>query len=156
MLSTDEPGSARHSADERYISETLDSALCLALPGSSVESNRLYESLEGGCVPVVVARFGPGEEAVGTAPSYGAEASRAVLAAFAPLANVTGAPPPFVLVGHERELATALARLAESADELDALQARAVRWWEAAKAFYAQRMAHAVCPSAIRRGASSA
>ena len=28
-----------------------------------------------GCVPVVVLRFGPGEEAVGTVPAYGAEAS---------------------------------------------------------------------------------
>ena len=35
-------------ADTRYVDETLDSVLCLHLPGSSVESNRLYEQLEGG------------------------------------------------------------------------------------------------------------
>ena len=40
--------------DGEYVEGTLQSALCLQLPGSSVESNRLYEQLEGGCIPVVV------------------------------------------------------------------------------------------------------
>ena len=52
--------------DERYVRETLQSRLCLQLPGSSVESNRLYEQLEGGCIPVIVLEHGPGEEQVHT------------------------------------------------------------------------------------------
>ena len=136
-------------ADARYVEETLDSALCLHLPGSSVESNRLYEGLEGGCVPVVLLRFGPGEDAVGTRPSYGERAARAVRAALAPLANVTGAAPPFVVVEHERELAARLRVLASSAAALDGMQAEAAAWWERAKAYYADRMARAVCPAAL-------
>ena len=132
--------------DDDYVKATLETALCLQLPGSSVESNRLYEGLEGGCVPVVVTRFGPGEAAVGTTPSYGEAAAAAVLAALAPLANVTGAPPPFIVVQHERELPAALAPLsAHPGGGLDELQRRAREWWERAKRHYADRFAQAVC-----------
>lgn len=134
--------------DEAYVRGTLDAALCLALPGSSVESNRLYESLEGGCVPLVITSYGPGEEAVGTVPSEGDAARAAVTLAYAPLANVTGEPPPFVVVATAAELPAALAPLAESAEALDALQRRARDWWDAAKRHYARRFAAAVCPRA--------
>ena len=96
--------------DGEYVEGTLQSALCLQLPGSSVESNRLYEQLEGGCIPVVVLAFGPGEHAVGTAPLEGDEAVREVAAALSPLDAVDGgAPPPFVVVREPSELAAALA-----------------------------------------------
>ena len=130
-------------ADERYVHETLDSALCLSLPGSSVESNRLYEGLEGGCVPLIVESFGPGEAAVGTTPTYGESAVEAVRAAFASLANVTGMPPPFLVVKHAEELPAALAGLAASSDALDEMQRRSREWWSQAKAYYAGRFERA-------------
>ena len=111
-----------------------------------MESNRLYESLEGGCVPVVIAEYGPGEEAVGTAPSVGAEAVAATRAAFSPLGNVTGEPPPFVAVTYEHELPDALAPLLSSPEMLDALQARSLAWWRASKRHYAAAFEQVVCP----------
>ncbi|EOD09633.1 hypothetical protein EMIHUDRAFT_198189 [Emiliania huxleyi CCMP1516] len=133
-------------ADERYVNETLESRLCLQLPGSSVESNRLYEQLEGGCVPTIVEEWGPGEAAVGTTPTYGAAATADVRAAFAPLTLVTGTPPPFITVPRVSDLPTALAPLLASHDALDALQARVVEWWGRAKRHYADAMESAVCP----------
>jgi hypothetical protein len=134
-------------ADGEYVRQTLQSALCLQLPGSSVESNRLYESIEGGCVPLIVRRFGPGEAAVGTVPDSGEEGRALVVAAFAPLSNVSGGePPPFVVVDHEDELAEALKPYAASASALDALQARMLQWWVRAKRHYADALGHAVCP----------
>ncbi|KOO28450.1 hypothetical protein Ctob_001943 [Chrysochromulina tobinii] len=132
--------------DEAYVRATLDSALCLQLPGSSVESNRLYEGLEGGCIPVVVLRFGPGEAAVGTVPTYDADAIEAVNAAFAPLRNVTGEPPPFVFVTHESELSARLAALAWSAERLDEQQALTMAWWRDAKRYYARAFTRWACP----------
>ena len=132
--------------DEAYVRATLDSALCLQLPGSSVESNRLYEGLEGGCIPVVVLRFGPGEAAVGTVPTYDADAIEAVNAAFEPLRNVTGEPPPFVFVTHESELSARLAALAWSAERLDEQQALTMAWWRDAKRYYARAFTRWACP----------
>ena len=134
--------------DNDYIESTLDVALCLQLPGSSVESNRFYEGLEGGCIPIVVRRFGPGEEAVWTTPSYGKNASDAVKAALSPLDNVTGKPPPFIVVEREDELASVLGKLVSNNDggkALDALQAENRAWWQQAKAFYAAKFAGIVC-----------
>ena len=82
----------------------------------------------------------------------GPRAARAVRAALAPLANVTGGAPPFVVVEHERELAARLRLLASSAAALDGLQAEAAAWWERAKAHYADRVARAVCPAAAGEG----
>ena len=107
-----------------------------------------YEGLEGGCVPVVIQTFGPGEEAVGTIPTEGAEAVEAVTTAFAPLDDVTGAPPPFVVVREPAGLPAALRPLLLAADggaALDALQTSAREWWEQAKRHYASRFERAVC-----------
>ena len=138
-------GSACTDAD--YIDLTLSSALCLSLPGSSVESNRLYESLEAGCVPVIIRQFGPGEAAVGTVPEYGPRAAQLVATAFAPLHHVTGSEPPFVVVDHESQLPEALRPLLEDGGRLDALQAQALEWWTMAKRFYSRNLEQAACPA---------
>jgi hypothetical protein len=139
--------------DGEYVEGTLQSALCLQLPGSSVESNRLYEQLEGGCIPLVVLAFGPGEHAVGTAPLEGDEAVREVAAALSPLDAVDGgAPPPFVVVREPSELAAALAPFVGGVGgrALDAQQAKVVAWWARAKAFYAGAFEEVACPTLAR------
>lgn len=106
----------------------------------------MYESLEGGCVPLVVRRFGPGESAVGTTPLTGPEAEAIVSTALAPLRAVTGEAPPFVVVSHEAELPAALEALARSPEKLDELQRRALKWWARAKAHYAHAFQARICP----------
>jgi hypothetical protein len=144
--------SGRHScygsdcADAGYIGRMLQSAFCLHLPGSSVESNRLYEGLEGGCVPVIIRRFGPGEEAVGTTPDTGITGAVLTSAALLPLDNVTGTPPPFVVVDHETDLFSALEPFAVSSQSLDQLQQRARSWWHLAKQHYAHTFESRICP----------
>lgn len=98
-------------------------------------------------MPLVITRFGPGEAAVGTVPSYGIDAIEAVTAALGPLADVTGEPPPFVTVAHEDELPAALAQIATRAGELDELQRATMAWWEKAKRHYAARFERWVCPT---------
>eukprot|EP00310_Coccolithus_braarudii_P023348 CAMPEP_0183334630 /NCGR_PEP_ID=MMETSP0164_2-20130417/3182_1 /TAXON_ID=221442 /ORGANISM="Coccolithus pelagicus ssp braarudi, Strain PLY182g" /LENGTH=803 /DNA_ID=CAMNT_0025503811 /DNA_START=92 /DNA_END=2503 /DNA_ORIENTATION=- len=134
--------------NQRYVEETLQSVLCLHLPGSSVESNRLYEQLEGGCVPLVVEAFGPGEAEVGTIPLEGETAIQATRSAFAPLTYVTGEPPPWLTVSHARELANVLAPFMGDASAVDVLQRRNLRWWAAAKAHFAGAFRDAACPAA--------
>ena len=83
---------------------------------------------------------------MGTTPSNGHEAIASVTAALAPLDEVSGAPPPFVVVDHESELLEALRPLAESGQALDELQTKARSWWARAKQHYAERFEMAVCP----------
>lgn len=44
----------RSGYDQHYLHQLFSSAMCLQVPGQSIESFRLYESLEAGCIPVVV------------------------------------------------------------------------------------------------------
>ena len=102
----------------------------------------------GRCIPLIIEHFGPGEEAVGTKPTYGDAGAAATRAAFAPLADVSGAPPPFVVVPHVSELPSALGQIFADADALDALQSRVLEWWAKAKRHYAAAFEAAACPAA--------
>ena len=130
----------------------LGSATALHLPGSSPDSGRLWESLEAGAVPLVVEEFGPGEEAVGTACTYGDAAAVATRGALRPLvAAMGGAPLPFVVVRRAEELAPVLARLRADPDELDELQRRTREWWAAVKRHFGREMRASLCGAPARR-----
>lgn len=47
---------------EDYVNSMLSSRFCLAPPGSSFETFRLYEALQAGCVPVVLEQWSAGKE----------------------------------------------------------------------------------------------
>jgi hypothetical protein len=56
--------SAGFGAGERgdYVNSMLSSRFCLAPPGSSFETFRLYEALQAGCVPVMLEQWSAGKE----------------------------------------------------------------------------------------------
>jgi len=45
-----------------YVRLMMDSKFCLALPGTSLESFRLYEALQAGCIPVMLDQWTDGKQ----------------------------------------------------------------------------------------------
>lgn len=45
-----------------YVDSMFNSKFCLALPGSSLETFRLYEALQAGCIPIMLDKWTKGKE----------------------------------------------------------------------------------------------
>ncbi|CAJ1397780.1 unnamed protein product [Effrenium voratum] len=112
--------------DSEYVQRLTDSAMCLQIPGNSVECFRLYESLEAGCVPVVVRAWSSPN---GSDPLVKLQ--------------VDGQPPPFLYVDRPEDLPQVL-QLTPA--ELDLAQARAGAWWAKAKRRFREVFAHQLRP----------
>ena len=99
---------------EAYGAALRETSLCLQLPGVSAECYRLYESLEAGCVPVLVDELHP-------------------LSAVQHRGLLGGAAAPFLHARRADQLAAPLRRLAADPAALLALRAEVAAWWRGRK-----------------------
>ncbi len=108
-------GFGRGNATE-YARAMRDTRFCLQISGLSAECYRMYESLDAGCIPLLVDEFGlPGQ----TAAQY-----RFLLGGAASPRRA-----PFPRAEKPAGLRETLARLAADATALDALQLETGHWW---------------------------
>eukprot|EP00931_Biecheleriopsis_adriatica_P124538 TRINITY_DN99688_c0_g1_i1.p1 TRINITY_DN99688_c0_g1~~TRINITY_DN99688_c0_g1_i1.p1 ORF type:complete len:411 (+),score=54.24 TRINITY_DN99688_c0_g1_i1:20-1252(+) len=125
------------SKDDDHIDLLMASALCLMVPAASIETNRFYESLEAGCLPVFVARQGV------RGALYDSDMARFVLF---PLDRVTGQPPAYLRAWSAVQLPSLLNRTVEDPAAMDARQADLRSWWPKAQHHFRQRFEVKVCP----------
>ena len=119
-----------------YVRSLQQSAFCLNLPGTMSECFRFYESIESGCIPVVVNSF--------SAANY----RQANLEQFAPLLRLSGGPnAPFVWVETPSDLVH-LALLSQEAIAEKKLELRA--WWLDVKKKIVRHMRKDLCPAVPR------
>lgn len=114
----------RSGYDQHYIHQLFSSAMCLQVPGPSIESFRLYESLEAGCIPVVVRSWSQGGD---------------------PLVKlqVGGEALPFLYVQAPEDLPQVLKL---TGVQLDMLQAQCQAWWMRARQTFRARAVNALLP----------
>lgn len=114
----------RSSYDHHYVEQLFNSALCLQIPGPSIESYRLFESLEAGCIPVVVRSWGGEGEALAKL-------------------QVGDESLPFLYVQAPEDLRQVLQL---NGVQLDTLQAQSQEWWKSAKIHFRTRFAEILRP----------
>lgn len=115
----------RSGYDQHYLHQLFSSAMCLQVPGQSIESFRLYESLEAGCIPVVVRSWSQGGD---------------------PLVKlqVGGEALPFLYVQAPEDLPQVLQL---TGLQLDMLQAQCQAWWMRARQTFRARAVKALQPA---------
>eukprot|EP00435_Cladocopium_sp_Y103_P031951 s274_g8.t1 len=114
----------RSGYDQHYLRQLFRSAMCLQVPGPSIESYRLYESLEAGCIPVVVRTWSQGGDPL-VKLQVGGEAS------------------PFLYVQAPEDLPQVLQL---TGMQLDMLQAQCQAWWTRVRQTFRARAVHALQP----------
>lgn len=125
------------SKDDDHIKLLMASSLCLMVPAASIETNRLYESLEVGCVPVFVSRQGV------RGVTYDADMARLVLY---PLENVSGSFPPFLRAYSPAQLPRLLNSTRAALSALNHRQAELRAWWSRAQRHFRRKFEAKICP----------
>lgn len=127
-------------AASNYMQDLRSSVFCLNIRGTSAECFRFYESIEAGCIPLMLDRYPDFD--------YGDQHRHQ----YAPLLEARpGARYPFLWAADGQALLAdfdALARSgADGLAKLDALQSEMLEWYGAVKTHLDRRMSADLCPS---------
>ena len=104
-----------------YVAQMQDTKLCLQLPGLSPECHRLYESLEVGCVPILIDDFHP-QMSIQHGPLLG------------------GGPAPFLHAARAEDLAGRLRLLAANPAALAEMHEKTETWWRLRREHFRTRL----------------
>ena len=129
-------GFGRGNASE-YVRMMHDTRFCLQISGLSAECYRMYESLDAGCVPLLIDEFGfPGQTTAQYRFLLGGPASRR--------------RAPFPHAATPLGLKQVLLELQASTASLDAMQLETRSWWKATLLHLTSRVravGSSVCPT---------